>query len=214
MHVFVPIEPRYTYEQARSFAEIISQVVIGERPELFTTPRSVAKRRKGRVYFDYLQISSAKTIAAPYVTTSIRRRAGRHAAGLGRSEKGAYAQNIQSDQRGRSIQASGGPVSAGPDKSAEAGARFEEAGRSAQELVGAEVEAHDHVAANRFVVYSRGFEPPSLRCFHGRQAELAVDIFREQVGIPNVTSDRRWRLARLPTRLPWSRRAAVPALPP
>jgi bifunctional non-homologous end joining protein LigD len=68
MHVFVPIEPRYTYEQARSFAEIISQVVIGERPELFTTPRSVAKRRTGRVYFDYLQISSAKTIAAPYVT--------------------------------------------------------------------------------------------------------------------------------------------------
>jgi bifunctional non-homologous end joining protein LigD len=67
MHVFVPVEPRYTYEQARSFAEIISQVVIGQRPELFTTPRSVAKRRKGRVYFDYLQISSAKTIAAPYV---------------------------------------------------------------------------------------------------------------------------------------------------
>jgi bifunctional non-homologous end joining protein LigD len=68
MHVFVPIEPRYTYEQTRSFAEIISQVVIGERPELFTTPRAVAKRRKGRVYFDYLQISSGKTIAGPYVT--------------------------------------------------------------------------------------------------------------------------------------------------
>jgi bifunctional non-homologous end joining protein LigD len=68
MHVFVPVEPRYTFEQARSFAEILASVVIGERPELFTTPRSVAKRRKGRVYFDYLQISSGKTIAAPYVT--------------------------------------------------------------------------------------------------------------------------------------------------
>jgi bifunctional non-homologous end joining protein LigD len=68
MHVFVPVEPRYTYEQARSFAEIVSQVVIGENPDLFTTPRSVAKRRKGRVYFDYLQISSGKTIAGPYVT--------------------------------------------------------------------------------------------------------------------------------------------------
>ena len=67
MHVFVPVEPRYTYEQARSFAEIVSQVVIGQKPDLFTTPRSVAKRRKGRVYFDYLQISSGKTIAAPYV---------------------------------------------------------------------------------------------------------------------------------------------------
>jgi bifunctional non-homologous end joining protein LigD len=68
MHVFVPVEAQYTYEQARSFAEIVAQVVIGERPELFTTPRAVAKRRKGRVYFDYLQISSSKTIAAPYVT--------------------------------------------------------------------------------------------------------------------------------------------------
>jgi bifunctional non-homologous end joining protein LigD len=67
MHVFIPIENRYTYEQARSFAEIVSQLVVSENPDLFTTPRSVAKRRKNRVYFDYLQISSGKTIAAPYV---------------------------------------------------------------------------------------------------------------------------------------------------
>jgi bifunctional non-homologous end joining protein LigD len=67
MHIFIPIESRYTYEQARSFAEIVSQLVVSENPDLFTTPRSVAKRRKNRVYFDYLQISSGKTIAAPYV---------------------------------------------------------------------------------------------------------------------------------------------------
>ncbi len=67
MHIFIPIEPRYTFEHARSFAEILSQLVIHEKPELFTTPRAVAKRRKGRVYFDYLQISSGKTISAPYV---------------------------------------------------------------------------------------------------------------------------------------------------
>jgi bifunctional non-homologous end joining protein LigD len=67
MHIFVPVETKYTYEQVRSFAEILSSIVTSERPELFTTPRAVAKRRKGRVYFDYLQISSGKTIAAPYV---------------------------------------------------------------------------------------------------------------------------------------------------
>jgi bifunctional non-homologous end joining protein LigD len=67
MHVYIPIEPNYTYEQARSFAEVLSQLVINEEPDLFTTPRAVAKRRKGRVYFDYLQISTGKTIAAPYV---------------------------------------------------------------------------------------------------------------------------------------------------
>jgi bifunctional non-homologous end joining protein LigD len=67
MHVYIPIENRYTYEQARTFAELVGMAVTGARPALFTTPRAVAKREKGKVYFDYLQISSGKTIAAPYV---------------------------------------------------------------------------------------------------------------------------------------------------
>jgi bifunctional non-homologous end joining protein LigD len=66
MHVYIPIKPEYTYEQARSFAEVIARLLAAERPDLFTTPRSVAKREKDRVYFDYLQISESKTIAAPY----------------------------------------------------------------------------------------------------------------------------------------------------
>jgi bifunctional non-homologous end joining protein LigD len=67
MHIYVPIENSYTYEQARSFAEVIARLLAGERPDLFTTPRSVAAREKNRVYFDYLQIAESKTISAPYV---------------------------------------------------------------------------------------------------------------------------------------------------
>ena len=67
MHVYIPLEPVYTYEEARTFAELIARLVSHERPHLFTTPRSVAKRQKNRVYFDYLQIGKSKTIAAPYV---------------------------------------------------------------------------------------------------------------------------------------------------
>jgi bifunctional non-homologous end joining protein LigD len=67
LHVYIPIEPRYTYEQARSFAEIISGLCVQDNPNLFTTPRSVQKRRKNRVYFDWMQLSYSKTIAAPYV---------------------------------------------------------------------------------------------------------------------------------------------------
>ncbi len=67
MHVYVPLDPVYTFEQVRSFAELISHLVLERDPKLFTTPRSVNKREKGRVYFDYLQIGSGKTIAAPYV---------------------------------------------------------------------------------------------------------------------------------------------------
>ncbi|MBV9611829.1 MAG: DNA ligase D [Acidobacteriaceae bacterium] len=67
MHVYVPLEPVYTYEQVRSFAELVSHLAVDREPNLFTTPRSVDKRKKGRVYFDYLQIGISKTIAAPYV---------------------------------------------------------------------------------------------------------------------------------------------------
>ncbi len=67
MHVYVPLEPIYTYDQVRSFAELVSHLALEREPNLFTTPRSVGKRKKGRVYFDYLQIGTGKTIAAPYV---------------------------------------------------------------------------------------------------------------------------------------------------
>jgi bifunctional non-homologous end joining protein LigD len=67
MHVYIPIRPDYTYDESRTFAEILAHLVQRDRPELFTTPRSVSKRQKGRVYFDYLQNGKSKTIAAPYV---------------------------------------------------------------------------------------------------------------------------------------------------
>jgi bifunctional non-homologous end joining protein LigD len=67
MHIYVPLVPEYGYDQVRSFAEIIARVVAAERPDLFTTPRPVARREQGKVYFDYLQIGESKTIAAPYV---------------------------------------------------------------------------------------------------------------------------------------------------
>ena len=67
MHVYVPIEPRYSYDQARAFAQIIATLLATERPDLFTTPRAVAKRERGKVYFDWMQIAEGKTISAPYV---------------------------------------------------------------------------------------------------------------------------------------------------
>ncbi len=67
LHIFVPVAPRYTYEQVRSFAELMAALVSAERPDLFTTPRAVSKRQKNRVYFDWAQIAEGKTISAPYV---------------------------------------------------------------------------------------------------------------------------------------------------
>jgi len=67
MHVYIPVEPIYTYEDTRTFAELIARLVIREKPEMFTTPRSVSKRQRNRVYFDWVQNGKSKTIAAPYV---------------------------------------------------------------------------------------------------------------------------------------------------
>jgi bifunctional non-homologous end joining protein LigD len=67
LHIYVPIEPHYTFDQARSFAEVIARLLAAARPDLFTTPRSVEKRQKDRVYFDYMQLAESKTISAPYV---------------------------------------------------------------------------------------------------------------------------------------------------
>ena len=67
MHVYIPVEPVYSYEETRTFAELIARVVTKQKPQMFTTPRSVSKRQKNRVYFDYLQNGKSKTIAAPYV---------------------------------------------------------------------------------------------------------------------------------------------------
>jgi bifunctional non-homologous end joining protein LigD len=66
MHIFVPLVPRYTYDQVRALAEVLATMVAHERPDLFTTPRTVAKREKGKVYFDWMQIGEGKTISAPY----------------------------------------------------------------------------------------------------------------------------------------------------
>jgi bifunctional non-homologous end joining protein LigD len=67
MHVYIPVEPIYSYEETRTFAELIARLVIHEKPEMFTTPRSVSKRQRNRVYFDWVQNAKSKTIAAPYV---------------------------------------------------------------------------------------------------------------------------------------------------
>lgn len=67
MHIYVPVEQIYSSAQTRQFAEILARWVAAERPDLFTTPRTVSAREKGKVYFDYLQNASGKTISAPYV---------------------------------------------------------------------------------------------------------------------------------------------------
>jgi len=63
-HVVVGLQPRYTYEQARMFCELVARLVIVRIPDLATINRN-PNARQGKVYIDYLQLGHGKTIAAP-----------------------------------------------------------------------------------------------------------------------------------------------------
>ena len=72
LHVYVPIEPRTSFDQAQQLAHLVLLYVNRRHPDLTSLERSPAKR-KGRVYLDYLQNRKGATMAAPY---SLRPREG------------------------------------------------------------------------------------------------------------------------------------------
>ncbi len=67
MHIYVPIAPIYSYEQTKGVAELIVRLLAKRHPDMFTLPRALSSRTKGRIYFDWVQNGKGKTISAPYV---------------------------------------------------------------------------------------------------------------------------------------------------
>jgi bifunctional non-homologous end joining protein LigD len=65
MHIFIPLAPRFSHEQARELAQLVCLVIHRRHPDLTSLERTPAKRR-GRVYLDYLQNRREATVAAPY----------------------------------------------------------------------------------------------------------------------------------------------------
>ncbi len=66
IHIYLPVEPIYTYEQLRTFGEIIARTVTAEHPNLVTSERIVAKRPAGRVLIDVQQNAHGRPLAAAY----------------------------------------------------------------------------------------------------------------------------------------------------
>jgi bifunctional non-homologous end joining protein LigD len=71
MHVLVPIERRYTYDDTREFSEIVAGAIARTHRGLATTEWTKSKRRG--VLIDSNQNGEGKTIASAY---SVRPRAG------------------------------------------------------------------------------------------------------------------------------------------
>jgi len=66
IHLWLPLERRYSYGQVRTFAEIVARVVHDAMPEETTLERMVDKRTKGSISLDYLQNSFGKQLATVY----------------------------------------------------------------------------------------------------------------------------------------------------
>jgi bifunctional non-homologous end joining protein LigD len=66
LHAVVPLEPRYDWDTAKGFSELIARRVHTVLPDLTTLERMTAKRPAGTVYLDYVQVGKGKTYVAPF----------------------------------------------------------------------------------------------------------------------------------------------------
>jgi bifunctional non-homologous end joining protein LigD len=65
-HIFVPLQPQYTYAQTRGFAELVGRIADSQLPGLITFERTVHKRPRGKVLMDALQNARGKPLATVY----------------------------------------------------------------------------------------------------------------------------------------------------
>ena len=65
LHVYIPLNAKYTYEQARQFGELVAMLAQEQLPRFTSLERSLAKRGNN-IYIDYLQNSRGQTIASAY----------------------------------------------------------------------------------------------------------------------------------------------------
>jgi bifunctional non-homologous end joining protein LigD len=72
LHVYVPLLPRFGYEDVREFAHLLMSIIARRHPGLLAKEREPGARR-GLVYLDYPQNRYGATMAAPY---SLRPRPG------------------------------------------------------------------------------------------------------------------------------------------
>lgn len=72
IHIFLPLNGQYTFDQTRDFAHLLMQEVMKLLPDLTTLERSL-KKRDGKIYLDYLQNSRGQTLASVY---SVRPKSG------------------------------------------------------------------------------------------------------------------------------------------
>ncbi len=72
IHIYIPLAAKYSYNEAKQFAEILARKG-HERLPTITSVERLPKKRQKKVYIDFLQNNFGQTLAAPY---SVRPRPG------------------------------------------------------------------------------------------------------------------------------------------
>jgi bifunctional non-homologous end joining protein LigD len=71
LHVYVPLEPGYTYAQSAMFCEAVARCMVRDLPDIATVERDIGARG-ARVYVDFLQNRRAQTVVPPYSVRPVR----------------------------------------------------------------------------------------------------------------------------------------------
>lgn len=71
MHVYVPLEAKYSFGQSRGFAELVAGVVRAQYPDVVTTERLRAKREHRHLYLDFMQNEGGKSVASAYSVRAV-----------------------------------------------------------------------------------------------------------------------------------------------
>jgi bifunctional non-homologous end joining protein LigD len=64
LHILLPLAARYSYEETRTFAQLLATLAVEKRPAISTIAR-LLRTRAGKVYVDYGQNGQGQTIVAP-----------------------------------------------------------------------------------------------------------------------------------------------------
>ncbi len=66
VHIYVPLRLRYEYEEVAEFSEQVSNRVAESLPNIATTERRIAERKKDQIYVDWQQNARGKSAASVY----------------------------------------------------------------------------------------------------------------------------------------------------
>lgn len=66
LHVYIPFNKKYSFDDAKEFANIIAIMVNEKLPRITTLERALSKRKKNQIYLDYLQNRIGQTLASAY----------------------------------------------------------------------------------------------------------------------------------------------------